>query len=1217
MDNEPLDPCQTTYHPKIKKIYKEITSEYRDDIFHLLNIDGSETLEPEELKDFLLPLVEGKIVEIFTPLKEDPWQLVERKKLLKLLKVTMEEELTTRQDRTLNCRISDEQLSSLIHILASSDTQILAKQQIGGKVWRLNQKVAISDVTNKDDENAAKSEASRLVFFTSTGAANNEHINYGCDKTTFAILKDHLFECGKLLRSNNYTNDEIKYEALEMATDVKEICESIVSEEVYDEFVDRLQYFLDGYQPDDASYEEVGSKQYTARGKYGRRSKANVQHTVKDLYDDIISLAERRVTEKEFQVAYAEASGVAENDCPIWGNMNHFFRGLIPKRRFFIHCIKGQSVQTDGLSYLLEYTENKMIQMKLQRHFILYIIFLLMYAVSMQVGTNINGAFYLGLSIDEAVGLEEVGDAADQFFAWTFSDIRNLDEYWDWFGQTMLPFAFDDDHKPGVYTTHHYANKVIGAVKLTQYRAPDVDCEGHKEMLENNLPQACYATGDVRQSTSWETWDVFSGGSVDNSRELDTCIEKSPDTFPRSLKVGVTVTPGSRVTSSVFKYLLEEKMSVSATIIPITSSVAEAELLSGNLDVVFSLWNSTTSGVLNSEISADSSQVGSPTPGIYISASGASLCPRCVVDGIAGLNESIELHQYFSNDGATPPKVAIYAPDNSLDFGGWDDIQKVISDNGLSTMYEGRVPEDVLPAVSHVTYSEQLLKRSRAGESFLFWSFDTDVLLSSVAASRLSLPDSSAYSKVEVHSLYKSDFNTRFPDVYNLIKNMKFTQSDASSIIEDTCGWLTSNTNTWSRWISQGVSKDTTDRSNYYLEKCYGSWSSNDKYSYEKDAAFLKSKAERSAEELIDLFGPKKFGGGFDGANFSHSSAPFTTELENLRISAEAGNVDAEKLYKKLRPWVFQSCDETGGKGLAPYIGIVSSMMNRMQYSCSGYSMLFPISMTQSNALSELEFLKEQNWVDVATRGLMVEFFVHNQNTRQITRMQYMVEVSSSGAFLPSKRIHTFSLYQKNPEKYTFWVIGLMILTLLFIFFLWATIKRFIRMWLTQHQLLKYEAAYNHGKLFPLFHWGCPPRAKGISLIAAVIRTLFSDIWLVLELIINLLVVITWGFKGSYLSYGISASHILCSDVYPKEYETISDLTWIAASTDGITVVFLSLKTFYFLQTDKDMNLIIRTLRRAGSLIFNLLIICLIVLFGFIFSAWVVFGSLVNSYRVC
>eukprot|EP01060_Flectonema_neradi_P015292 TRINITY_DN2194_c0_g1_i1.p1 TRINITY_DN2194_c0_g1~~TRINITY_DN2194_c0_g1_i1.p1 ORF type:complete len:1764 (+),score=260.76 TRINITY_DN2194_c0_g1_i1:94-5292(+) len=1220
MDNEPLDPCQTTYHPKIVKLYQEITSEYRDDIFHLLNIDGSRTLETEELKAFLMPIpTDGSTVELFTPEIKDPWQLVERKRLLKLLKITMEEELSNRQEQSLNCRLTGDHLERMVFDLCSGDTMELEATQIGGKTWRKNQKLAITDVADKGSERGVKHEAGRLVFFISTGAAKNEHINYGCDRVTHEMIREHLSSCAKVLRAEkkHFTDAEIQAEANEMAQDVRDICESIVTEEVYEEFIVRLRYFFSGYNPENPECEEQGVMKYIARNKHNRRTKAKLEYTCGSLYSDIIEITKRRVTEQEFLEVYQQSTGI-EGECPIWGNMNHMFRGLIPKKSFFVHCIKGRTPQTDGLSYVLEYIDHKKTQMKLQRHFIFYILFVLMYAVAMQVGTNINGAYYLSMSIDEAVGLEEVGDAADQFFPWTFHDIRNIDEYWDWLSQTLIPFGFGDDYMPGVYTTHHFSNKVVGAIKLTQYRAPSGSCDGRNEMVSNSLPEACFYHGDPRQATNWETWTEFSGSSVQNDKLLPTCIQASPDTFARSVKIGVTDTPGSRLASNVFRYILEEQLSVSATLVPVHSFNVQTEILNGNIDIVFSVWNSSTGEDLQSGVSATASPVPDPTPGLYISEKAASICPECVTSGLGGLAESTDIHQYFTNDGAAPPKVLMYAPDQSLDFSGWVDVQSVINSNSFDTaLVANHIVEPTTDKTTHDGYIEAMTTKANLGEIFAFWSFDTDVLLTQLNSVKLSLPEGSEYSAIQSQTLHKSDFQQRFPDVFQLISQMTFSQTDSNSILEDACQWLKDNEGKWKRWIEQGVSQETLSNANYYPEKCYAPWDdSNEKSSYEFEAPFLKSAAERSAEEISNLYGPKVFPEGeFDGANFGHASSPFSVELQTLRMSAEAGDLNSEKLYKKLLPWVYQPCSQVGGEGLASYVGVVSSMMSRMKYSCDGYVMMFPISMTQSMALEEIEFLKNQNWIDIATRGLLLEFFVHNQNTRQLIRMQYMVEVSSAGAFVPSKRIHTFSLFQKNPENYTFWVIGFIVIALLFVFFLWATIKRFVRLWISQHHLLRYEAAYNHGKLFPLFDWRWPPTPRGFNLIIALFETLFSDVWMALELIIILLIFTTWSFRLWYFVYGISDSHILCLDVYPKDFETISDLTWIASGIDGVTVIFLSLKIFYFLQTDKDMNLIIRTLRRAGSLIFNLLVICLIILFGFIFSAWVVFGSLVASYR--
>ena len=70
-----------------------------------------------------------------------------------------------------------------------------------------------------------------------------------------------------------------------------------------------------------------------------------------------------------------------------------------------------------------------------------------------------------------------------------------------------------------------------------------------------------------------------------------------------------------------------------------------------------------------------------------------------------------------------------------------------------------------------------------------------------------------------------------------------------------------------------------------------------------------------------------------------------------------------------------------------------------IQYPGSGYNVTLPLK--QSHALEEIYFLKDNNWIDLQTRAVFIDFIVYNANVRLITLIKVAVEFPASSGCRP------------------------------------------------------------------------------------------------------------------------------------------------------------------------------------------------------------------------
>eukprot|EP00755_Sulcionema_specki_P008466 Sspe_Gene.41033::Locus_19833_Transcript_2_2_Confidence_0.500_Length_5176::g.41033::m.41033 len=955
---------------------------------------------------------------------------------------------------------------------------------------------------------------------------------------------------------------------------------------------------------------------------------------------------ERRISEDEFKQAYKYATstkidgsrvGMCCTAHHIFAEINHRFNGEISKEVFFQNCMKGQTFGVEGLRYILNYVDYRIEKEKHELAFWAFLFFLALYSFYVQTDKGITNAYYQNLAIDEAVGRDEIGDPSSSFFAQTFYDTANAEEYYDWIKGPLLQTFFDEGGAPGTYQSLQWTNLLVGGLKIRQFRVEGGECAGQTDLLNHAL-DSCRPDGDPRKSTGWMAYNEEKTDPVPRypyttrTPCFDDTVMKN---LTRSVKLAYLNFPHFEVGLEVLRLLIEEKLEVYVDFVNKGTNVRDAieALRNREVDGVVDVWSVTHQDLISSVSAQKLGKLYDHVRmGIYMTKDAQSTCPRC--QSFTYLNKPKIATGVFKNTVHTMTGLSTFPAD----------VDKRFRDHNL-TGY------NVAQTVGYTAYDELIRELDEGGNKALFWSTNVLPLNADISPFRVALNTDGACSSPESTNMTHCDYPTEdplklvrydlsadLPDVHELLYHATFTTEDMEfmlkkvgeereSSIKAACDWLKhEGTETrWDKWIRRNVLETTKVRQEQYYERCYPTWSLSeiDKVSFSHNAEYLEPGPGKTGNKAKKIYNVNDKG---EKTEEELLEAPTREQYFQWIREAEGGNHESEQKWKNAQPWVYRECNEIGGDvALGQYIGETISVEHQREnyFGCSGYGTFIPISTTLTEATRQIDILKANDWIDVATRGVLVEFFVHNQNNRAFSRVQYMAEIGKGGGWVVSHRVNSFRLFQYDTQTlgrggmvlYNFVILALIS------FFALETIQRVRRDWHKRKELLRWEASRAHGECFPPFviKGCCRARGciegRGIHLIMPFFGVIFSEFWYLFDFMMWTLMYAAWGFRFYYYYLGSEDSNVLCTDVYPSEFETVSDLTSLLVQIDGITIIMVYLRLLYFARYDRDMNRITDTISRAASLIFFLLIIFFIVMLGFTLSAWVVFGSLLSEYR--
>eukprot|EP01065_Artemidia_motanka_P040485 TRINITY_DN5089_c2_g1_i4.p1 TRINITY_DN5089_c2_g1~~TRINITY_DN5089_c2_g1_i4.p1 ORF type:complete len:1496 (+),score=510.55 TRINITY_DN5089_c2_g1_i4:117-4604(+) len=283
-------------------------------------------------------------------------------------------------------------------------------------------------------------------------------------------------------------------------------------------------------------------------------------------------------------------------------------------------------------------------------------------------------------------------------------------------------------------------------------------------------------------------------------------------------------------------------------------------------------------------------------------------------------------------------------------------------------------------------------------------------------------------------------------------------------------------------------------------------------------------------------------------------------------------------------------------------------------YFCGGHALIIPFSWTRSQFKSAVALLKagikvanwtdlrtnqpaaerSLKWIDAQTRALSVEFFTFNQNLQTFSRLQYLVEVTAGGAWVPVFQTMNFRLFSfaANDFAYNF---------LMFIFFLY---------------ILAYFVSWGRALWTDSSQYLTDNREKGfLARMQALLAVFTKTFWTVFDFINYLLFLVVWSLRFVWMGYGVTSTSILITDWYPDEYETMAQSSYVLMMLDSINGLLCVFKVFYFLQLNPQFNILTKTIAEASGELVGLLFIFVVMFIGFCLMGYVVFGHVLEDYR--
>eukprot|EP01064_Diplonema_japonicum_P019625 TRINITY_DN2836_c1_g1_i1.p1 TRINITY_DN2836_c1_g1~~TRINITY_DN2836_c1_g1_i1.p1 ORF type:complete len:1203 (+),score=190.05 TRINITY_DN2836_c1_g1_i1:45-3653(+) len=326
------------------------------------------------------------------------------------------------------------------------------------------------------------------------------------------------------------------------------------------------------------------------------------------------------------------------------------------------------------------------------------------------------------------------------------------------------------------------------------------------------------------------------------------------------------------------------------------------------------------------------------------------------------------------------------------------------------------------------------------------------------------------------------------------------------------------------------------------------------------------------------------------------SASTQRTYLESSMIDQEARDLVSEAFF-------WRPC--SGVNGINASLTMVLEG-KAATYGCSGYALIIPFSWPAEKVSKALGFLEsgvsvthDNNtfnlpWVDNQTRALSVEMFTFNQNLQLFSRIQYLVEVTAGGSYIPIYSNINFRLFQWSTDPFVIHFFMFVFFTsLVFYFASWC-----MELWRNTTDFM------------------VDRRRRGFfARVTSLFITFFSSFWTIFDFMNYVFFFTVWGLRFVSLGFGKTNNPVLQNDWYPDEYETVARSTQIISYLDSINGLLCVGRIFYFLRLDNRFNVLTKTIEVALYELAGLLFIFFVVFLGFCLMGFTVFGHVVEDYR--
>eukprot|EP01062_Namystynia_karyoxenos_P013070 TRINITY_DN14708_c0_g1_i2.p1 TRINITY_DN14708_c0_g1~~TRINITY_DN14708_c0_g1_i2.p1 ORF type:complete len:1114 (+),score=316.03 TRINITY_DN14708_c0_g1_i2:101-3442(+) len=308
----------------------------------------------------------------------------------------------------------------------------------------------------------------------------------------------------------------------------------------------------------------------------------------------------------------------------------------------------------------------------------------------------------------------------------------------------------------------------------------------------------------------------------------------------------------------------------------------------------------------------------------------------------------------------------------------------------------------------------------------------------------------------------------------------------------------------------------------------------------------------------------------------------------------------------------WRSCDALNSSDVATYSGMAGL------YKCDGHAQIIPfdwplakvnqvkdllkdgITVTYWDPFAQANTTKQVPWVDHQTRAISAEFFTYNQNLAVIAHLQFFVEVTAGGAFIPNVKSNIFKLF--DWEDHGIWYY-------LFLALYLAWIVEFIVAWVWD----LVDTASNN--LTALSQSEKAAFRSSWRLRAEAVLDAISSFWKWFDLANLTLFVVSWVLRIRAMIIGMTDENLLQNKHYPRSYEEVSVMTEAAALVSAFNAMLVFLRVFYFLKLNPRLNLLTKTIEMASGDLIGIIVIFIFIFIAFAMMCYTVYGHIDENYR--
>eukprot|EP01065_Artemidia_motanka_P001613 TRINITY_DN1073_c3_g3_i1.p1 TRINITY_DN1073_c3_g3~~TRINITY_DN1073_c3_g3_i1.p1 ORF type:complete len:1171 (+),score=483.69 TRINITY_DN1073_c3_g3_i1:589-4101(+) len=310
--------------------------------------------------------------------------------------------------------------------------------------------------------------------------------------------------------------------------------------------------------------------------------------------------------------------------------------------------------------------------------------------------------------------------------------------------------------------------------------------------------------------------------------------------------------------------------------------------------------------------------------------------------------------------------------------------------------------------------------------------------------------------------------------------------------------------------------------------------------------------------------------------------------------------------------FMHRTCGQLNGSVYGAFAGHAG------EYLCDGHALILPFDWDLAKVKKAIAHLKDGlhvtywdpfananatktlPWIDHQTRGISVEFFLYSQNLAVTLRLQFFVEVTAGGAFVPNLKTTLFKLFDWEDRGPWYWVF----------FFLYAFwILGYVVHWVFD---VVHHTSINFTNLsqseMAAFNGTCKLRLYALA-------ETFTGFWIWFDFCNLALFITSWGLRIRGMAIGMTEENLLQNRHYPSDYEDAAAMSEMASLVSAINAMLVYLRLFYFLKLNPRLNLLTKTIEEASAELLGIVVIFLFVFVAFALMCYTVYGHIDENYR--